>query len=288
MRTDEHQMRREIVRIGRLLYEKGFISASDGNISVRLEPGRILITPSGLHKGFLEPEHMLVVDEEGRPVGPRLSANRHLKPTSELPMHLEAYRQRPDIGAVVHAHPPITIALSIAGISLSECLVPEAIVMLGIIPTTRYATPSSEENRHAIRHLISYHDAIVLQRHGSLTVGNDVMQAFMRLETLEQHARIAFMLAQLGVRSPLPAAEVEKLLRMRQQMGLARPGEAERFCQACGVCHDEGAHLQAIPNDSLYDPPAGQPLAPSITPLDPAGIRDLVSQVVHKTLGDAS
>jgi L-fuculose-phosphate aldolase len=231
----ERQLREEIVRIGRLMYEKGFIVASDGNISARLGRGRILITPSGLHKGFLEPEQLLVVDEKGRAAGATTIANRHLKSTSELPMHLAAYRRRPDVLAVVHAHPPITVALSIAGISMATCLLPEVIVTLGLIPTTEYAMPSSEENVRAISTLIDNHDALVLQRHGSLTVGDSPMQAYMRLETLEQQARILFMLAQLGISSPLDAAEVGKLLRLREQMGLSYPGELVEFFEFCGV-----------------------------------------------------
>ncbi|MCI0398933.1 MAG: class II aldolase/adducin family protein, partial [Chloroflexi bacterium] len=124
MHSNESHLRQEIVRVGRLMYDKGLVAASDGNISARLGPGRILITPSGLHKGLMAPEQLLVVDEDGRPVGPGLAASRRLKPTSEMPMHLEAYRQRPDVGAVVHAHPPITIALSIAGIPLADCFLP--------------------------------------------------------------------------------------------------------------------------------------------------------------------
>ena len=214
MQTNEYHLRREMVRVGQLMYEKGLICASDGNISARLAPGRVLITPSGLHKGFLEPDHLLIVDESGSRIGPATAANRRLKPTSELPMHLEAYHRRPDIAAVVHAHPPITVAMSIAGISMADCLLPEAIVSLGMIPTTQYATPSSEENMLAIRELIREHDALVLQRHGSLTVGDSPMQAFMRLETVEQNARIAFMLAQLGLRNPLSPDEVAKLRKL--------------------------------------------------------------------------
>jgi L-fuculose-phosphate aldolase len=234
--SHEDDLRREIARICRLMYEKGFIWASDGNVSARLSPNRILITPSGLHKGFLEPEQILLVNENGERLSARTVANRDLKPTSELPMHLEAYRQRPEIGAVVHAHPPITVALSIAGIPMDDCLLPETVVFLGTIPTTAYATPSSEENARAIRSLIGNHDALVLQRHGSLTVGRDPMQAFMRLETMEQNARVAFMLAQLGVRNPLPPEETRKLLALRQQMGLAHPGETAELCEKCGVC----------------------------------------------------
>ena len=297
MISKERPLRLEIARVGRLMYEKGFISASDGNISARLGPDRILITPSGLHKGFLEPEQLLVVDEDGRRVGPATAANRKLKPTSELPMHLEAFQIRPDIGAVVHAHPPITIALSIAGIPLADCLLPEVIVFLGLIPTTAYATPSSEENVRAIRQFLANHDALVLQRHGSLTVGDTPMQGFMRLETVEQNARIAFMLHQLGMFNPLAPEEVSKLLKQREALGLSRPGEADEFCNVCGVCHTGNNHAPTL-RPGQHEIPGmatgNHPLASGPQALPPIGqmgvesesIRDLVAQVVRKTLGD--
>ena len=275
MQTNEYHLRREIVRVGQLMYEKGLICASDGNISARLAPGRVLITPSGLHKGFLEPDHLLIVDESGSRIGPATAANRRLKPTSELPMHLEAYRRRPDIAAVVHAHPPITVAMSIAGISMADCLLPEAIVSLGMIPTTQYATPSSEENMLAIRELIREHDALVLQRHGSLTVGDSPMQAFMRLETVEQNARIAFMLAQLGLRNPLSPDEVAKLLEQRRKLGLSRPGESDEFCTVCGVCHSGSTHAPTMKAANATSPPT----------TNPDEIRALVAQVVYQTMG---
>lgn len=287
MSTNEQTLREEIVHVGQLMYQKGFICASDGNISARLGKGRILITPSGLHKGFLKPDQLLIVNEKGQRVDSRLAANRQLKPTSELPMHLEAYRQRPDIQAVVHAHPPITIALSIAGIPLADCLLPEVMVFLGLIPTTKYATPSSEENMFAIRSLIAKHDAIVLQRHGSLTVGQSPMQGFMNLETVEQNARIAFMLAQLGVRNPLAPDEVVKLLEQRERLGLTRPGEADQFCEICGVCHTTPTHAPTM-KLGIGDRGSGisrQPPATSGQLPTPEAIRALVSQVVHKTIG---
>src|SRR5690349_5782407 len=177
----EDQLRAEIVRVGRWLHENEYVDGASGNISARLGPDRLLATPSGLPKGFLEPEQLIIVNMSGE----LISGAPGLKPTSELRMHLEAYRRRPDVNAVVHAHPITSIALSIAGISLAECVIPEAIVILGLIPTTPYATPSSEENRRAISEVIISHDAIILQYHGSLTVGRDVMEAYMRLETLE-------------------------------------------------------------------------------------------------------
>ena len=290
-RLDERELRHEIVRIGRLLYEKDYIVGGEGNISARLAPGRILITPSGLHKAFLEPTQLLVVDADGHRVGPTTSASRRLKPTSELPMHLEVYRQRPDVGAVVHAHPPTTITLSIAGIPMADCLLPEVIVLLGLIPTTAYATPSSEENVTAIRDLIGRHDALCLQRHGSLTVGNDPLQAFMRLEIMEKSAQVAYRLAQLGAHNPLPEAEVRKLLQMREEMGLSRPGEAADFCAVCGVCHPSDKHQPRLRPRTATDGQlsTGPQALPPIRPLtvDESEIRRLVTQLVRKTLGEA-
>lgn len=276
---NEQNLRQEIVQIGRLMYEKGFIAASDGNVSARIGHDRLLITPSGLHKGLLEPEQLLIVDMDGEVKGPRTTVNRRLKPTSELPMHLEAYRQRPDIDAVVHAHPPITIALSIAGIPMADCLLPEVIVFLGIIPTTEYATPSGKENVRAIHDFIKHHDGIVLKRHGSLTVGDSPMQAFMRLETMEQQARIRFMLAQLGTHNPMPAEEVRKLLQMRQQMGLGHDADCAEFCEVCGVCHEGDAHLPAMQSTTN----GKTAVIPNV---DPADVRTMVSQIVRQTLGE--
>ncbi|MCP5098894.1 MAG: class II aldolase/adducin family protein [Chloroflexi bacterium] len=274
MRRDEFKLRHEIVKVCHLMYQKGFIAASDGNVSTRLDNNRLLITPSGLHKGLLEPDQLLVIDMSGHVVGSRTAVNRKLKPTSEVPMHLEAYRQRPDIESVVHAHPPITIALSIAGIPMADCLLPEVIVFLGIIPTTQYATPSSEENVRAIRAFIGNHDGLVLQRHGSLTVGNSPLHGFMRLETLEQQARIRFMLEQIGGYQPLAVTEVHKLLKMRQQMGLSHPGEEIEFCDVCGTCHTNSSHLPTL----WQAPDNGKQV-------NEAEVRALVQKVVTNTLG---
>jgi L-fuculose-phosphate aldolase len=233
----EHQLRAEIVRIGQLMHARGLLCGFEGNLSARLDDERLLMTPSGLHKGLMREEQLLVVDLEGRIVV-ESEATRGLRPTSELPMHLEAYRRRPDVRAVVHAHPPITVALSIAGVAMDTPLLPEVIVLLGLIPTTDYAMSSSDEGAAAIRRLIADHDALILQRHGTLTVGTTLTVAFMRLETVEQNARIHFMLAQLGADNPLAAHEVRKLLQMRRAMGLERAGDAAAFQARWGVGPD--------------------------------------------------
>lgn len=191
-----------------------FVDGASGNLSARLAPGRLLVTPAGVPKGFLEPEQLLIVDESGQLLdGPPGS-----EATSELSMHLEAYRRRPDVGGVVHAHPIACVALSLTGHSLSEPVIPEAIVLLGPVPMLPYATPSTAENRAAISEAIVHHDALVLSNHGSLTVGRDVWQAYLRLETLEHTAKILAQAYALGEVRPLPPDQVAKLLAQRDQL----------------------------------------------------------------------
>jgi L-fuculose-phosphate aldolase len=248
----EKQLRAEIVQVGQLLYDRGLIVATDGNISARLDDRRILATPAGLCKGLMTPDQLIVVNLAGERAGPTTAANRSLKPTSEMRMHLEAYKRRPDVRGVVHAHPPTVVAASIAGIDLSQCLIPEVIVMLGLIPTTQYATPSSEENAQAIHDLIAGHDAIILQRHGTLVVGSSPTEAYLKTETVDQMARVALMLAVLGKGETLPPDQVTKLIAQREALGLSRAGDEGDFCVYCGVCH--------LPNQHVVRTSSGQPI----------------------------
>ncbi len=251
----EQSLREEIVNTGRLMYERGYVVGNDGNLSARLDDGHVLCTPSGLCKGMMATDQLIVVDMEGHKVGQVTAANRDLVPTSEVFMHLEAYRRRQDVQAVVHAHPPTTVALSIAGVSLADCLLPEVIVNLGLVPTTQYATPGSIENVAAIRDLIVTHDGIILQRHGVIAVGRRLLDAYMRLEAIEQIAKITVVLEQLGRGEPLPPEQVEKLLAQRQKMGLAHPGEGEEFCRVCGVCSPLGEPAPPPGQEEVYPEP---------------------------------
>lgn len=234
----EATLRADIVRVGQWMHQAQYIDGASGNISARLDANHILATPSGLPKGQLSPEQLIIVNLRGE----KVAGAPELKPTSELLMHLEAYRRRPDVQGVVHAHPITCVALSIAGISLAECVIPEAVVVLGLVPTTPYATPSSEENQRAISEVIVSHDALILQYHGSLTVGRDVLEAYLRLETLEHTAKIIALTRMLGGGRPLPPEQVTKLIQTRQEWGFARPGDDEEFCMACGVCHPQHQH----------------------------------------------
>jgi L-fuculose-phosphate aldolase len=237
---NEAAARAEIVRIGRLMHQHEYVDGASGNLSVRLGPGRVLVTPSGLAKGFLDPGQLMVIDLEGRVLEPPPPG---LKPTSEILMHLEAYRRRPDVNGVIHAHPITSVALSIAEVSLAECVIPEAIMILGLVPTLPYATPSSAENQQAIREAIVSHDALILKNHGTLTVGPTLWKAYLRLETLEHTARTIALAKLLGGTPSLPPHQIEKLLQTRRELGYARPDDDQDFCLACGVCHPAGDHL---------------------------------------------
>ncbi|MBT3221575.1 MAG: class II aldolase/adducin family protein [Proteobacteria bacterium] len=234
--VSEPQLRQEMVRVGLSMWQQGLVAGTDGNMSARLSRDLFLCTPSGFSKGRLRPEQLLVVDGQGRPLDRASTRSRGLRPSSEMLMHLEAYRQRPDIGAVVHAHPPTVVALSIAGVSLAQCLLPEVILGFFLIPTTGYATPASDEGVGQISEFIGRYDALVLQRHGSLSVGSTLEDAYLKLEKMEHVARVTQTLVQLGVNSPLPPGEISKLVRWRREQGMMQQGHDEDLCRACGVC----------------------------------------------------
>ncbi|MCY7320871.1 MAG: class II aldolase/adducin family protein [Phormidesmis sp. CAN_BIN36] len=202
--TPEPDLRQAIVEVGQIAYQRGLLTANDGNISVRLPNGNILITPAGLCKGRLAPEDLLIVSPDGHLLYP--AANPHLKPTSEQPMHLESLRQRPDIRAVLHAHPPYAVALSVAGYDLRDDFLPEVCMTLRHIPTTQFALPSSPENAVAISQIICHHNALLLRQHGSLTVGQDLEEALTHLERLEHVAKVQYMAQTLGQITSLPEA----------------------------------------------------------------------------------
>ena len=208
--TLETPLKQEIVCICRMLHRKNYLAATDGNVSIRLG-NRVLTTPSGVHKGLMEAEQIITVDLMGRVLA------GEGRPTSEIRMHLLAYELRPDVGAVVHAHLPYATACTLAGISLLEPILPEVVITLGGIPTAPYATPGSAEVPAAIRDFIREYDAILLSRHGAMTVGRDVMDAYNKREKLEHTARVVLAARLQGELPPLPEAEVEKLRRLGEK-----------------------------------------------------------------------
>ena len=207
--ASEESLRLAIVECGRILYERGLTTANDGNISIRLDERRVLITPSGLCKGRMSPDDLLIVDLEGALL--ESASDSSLVPSSETPMHLEAYRQRSDIRAVLHAHPVFATALTVAGMDLPEDVLPEVALTMGSVPTTAYARPSSDENAVVIRDLIQHYDAMLLRQHGSLTVGRNLDEALTHLERIEHVAQVFWRAKMLGHVERIPPDEMAKL-----------------------------------------------------------------------------
>jgi L-fuculose-phosphate aldolase len=225
--TDQ-ELREQICLIGQLLHRNRWIDGAGGNISARLDDNRFLATPSGLAKGFMQPDHLIVVDPAGKRVDVPTSANRYLRPTSEIAMHLACYDKRPDVGGVVHAHPPAVVALTAAGIDLSRYLIPEVVITLGVVSSLPYSAPGSPDLRHAIEGAAFQSDALILALHGSLTLGTTVWDAYLRLENLDFAAQVAFMTHQLGgLREPLSSQQIQQLMAIRERIGLLRPGDSE-------------------------------------------------------------
>jgi L-fuculose-phosphate aldolase len=246
-RMGEHELRREMVRVGRIMWERGYVAATDGNLSARLGADRLLVTGSGVSKGFLRDEDLVVIRMDGEPVS--AYRGRRQQASSEISMHLEVYRQRPDVEAVVHAHPPVATAFSIAGVSLARCVIPEVIVTLGAIPTAAYAMPGTLEVPASIREAIQEYDAIILAHHGSLTAGHSLWEAYLRLEKVEHTAEITLAAQQLGQVRTLPPEAVEKLAEKRREL-LQREGRD--VCEGCSVCllGDEFS----LPGQSIDEP----------------------------------
>ena len=205
----ERKLREEIVRYGRMLHARGFVAAMDGNLSVRLAGDRILVTPTGISKGAMRPADMVIVDREGK----RVAGRRNV--TSEIGMHLLIYRLRPDIQAIVHAHPPTATGFAAAGIALTQPLVCEVVIGLGCIPLARYATPGTSELAKTLEPYVPNYDAILMSNHGVVAYGDTLEHAYMKMETVEHFAQIALVTHLLGRQQPLNEVEVEKLLLAR-------------------------------------------------------------------------
>ncbi len=229
----EEQIRAEIVEAGRRLYARAYVASNDGNISARLDDRRLITTPKSVSKGFMTPDMMVVTDFEGK----KLAGQRD--PSSELPMHLEIYRNRPDVNAVVHAHPPLATGFAVAGIPLTRAVLAEVVTTLGSIPIAEYGTPSTAELPEAVRRYIKAHDGLLLANHGAVTCGTDVLSAYYKMETIEHFAKISLVARLLGREHLLSREEVERLQGLRGMYGIAAPA---------AICTDAS---QAAAGDAL-------------------------------------
>ena len=217
-----YALRREICEVGRRVYQRGYVAANDGNISVRMQDDRILCTPTGVSKGFITEDMLAICDLDGQQVAGTMRIS------SEIRMHLEIYKLRPDIYSVVHAHPPTATGFAVAGIELTQCVLPEVIVSLGGVPLADYGTPGGTDIVEPMKPLLKDYDAILMANHGAVTLGKDVMDAHFKMETVEHFAKIALVAHQLGQVKTLSDGHVNELIDLRERFGIVGRPSCER------------------------------------------------------------
>ena len=227
---EEARARKLIVEIGKLLYDRSYVMASDGNISIRLDENTVLATPTMTCKGRMTEDCLALTDMEGKPLSDK-------RASSELAMHLLIYRERPDVKAVCHAHPPHGTAFAVAGLAIDQPILSEVILTLGCVPLTSYGTPSTNELTDAMEPFVANHNALLMANHGAVAYGSDIWQAFDRLETLEHTAKIAILARTLGGANDLPKDAIAKLVHIREKAGYLGPNAR---CQSCGYLHGSG------------------------------------------------
>ncbi len=225
---NEKEARKLIIEVGKLLYERSYVVSSDGNVSIRLDENTVLATPTMTSKGRMTEDCLALTDLDGKPLNDR-------KASSELAMHTLIYKMRPDIKAVCHAHPPHGTAFAVAGLAIDAPILSEVILTLGCVPLTDYGTPSTDELTDSMKPFVEHHNALLMANHGAVAYGEDLWQAFDRLETLEHTAKIAILARSLGGANDLPKDAVSKLINIREKAGYLT--EAAR-CQACGYLED--------------------------------------------------
>lgn len=262
-----YEIKKQICEVGHKLYDHGFVAANDGNISVKVSDNEYYCTPTGVSKGALTPDMIIKVDGEGR----KLEGT--LNPSSEIKMHMRVYQKRPDVFAVVHAHPPVATAFTVANVALDQFILPEAVLTIGTIPTCEYGTPSTMEIPDSLDPYLQDHDAFLLKNHGALTVGNTLTKAFFLMEEVEFNAKICKHARELGGVDEIPCEQLEKLMELRKKMNIPGRHPGCKRCSNLGTdkcrCkdnagkHEHGAdHVCTCKSDA---PKAGDDLVAEIT-----------------------
>ena len=235
----EYEIKKQICEIGKRIYNKGMVASNDGNISVKLNDNEFLCTPTGVSKGFMTPEYICKVDANGKV----LQAYEGFKPSSEIKMHMRVYKERPDVNSVVHAHPLYATSFAIAGIPLTEPIMPEAVLALGCVPIAEYGTPSTEEIPDAVSKYLPYFDAVLLENHGALTFSDSLLNAYHKMESVEFYARLLYQSKMLGGPKPLSEEQVQRLYEIRRKFGMKGKHPADLCmnnklgkpsCHSCG------------------------------------------------------
>ncbi len=237
--VNEYEIKKQICDIGKRIYDKGMVASNDGNISVKIGENEFLCTPTGVSKGFMTPDYICKVDAEGKVI----SATGNFRPSSEIKMHMRVYRERPDVKAVVHAHPLYATSFAIAGIPLTAPIMPEAVIALGCVPIADYGTPSTEEIPDAVSKYLQYFDAVLLENHGALAFSDSLLSAYHKMESVEFYAQLLYQSKMLGGPKHLSEAQVQRLYEIRRQFGMTGKHPADLCpnnkagkpsCHSCG------------------------------------------------------
>lgn len=232
MALNENEIKQQICDIGKRIYNRNMVAANDGNISVRLDDHTFLCTPTGVSKGFMTPEYICKVDETGNVI----EANEGFRPSSEIKMHMRVYAKRPDVGAVVHAHPNFATSFAIAGTPLSQPIMPEAVISLGCVPLAPYGTPSTPEIPDSIEPYLDDFDSVLLENHGALTWSSDLLSAYMKMESLEFYAELLYKSKVIGTPTEFTKEQIAALVEIRHKMGIAGKYPADKKGENCYKC----------------------------------------------------
>ena len=264
--VNEFKMKQDIVEVGKRMYNKGFVASNDGNISIRISENEVLITPTGVSKGYMSPSDMIKVDMDGKVI----SGTK--KPTSEMKMHLAVYKKRPDVKAIVHAHPPAATAFAVAGKICDKIALPEVIFSLGLISLAEYGTPSTNEVPKVVEKYIEFSDAVLLTNHGALTVGTDVYDAYYKMETLEHFSNITLYARLLGGEKALDKNQIRELFNIRQNV-YGKP--IPKFTSDSGLCG--GSSIAEVVDTA-------EPKEKSSGDMDTEQLKDAIKKIVISEL----
>lgn len=250
------QLKQQIVDACHRVYAKGWVASNDGNLSVRVDGERVLCTPTGISKGLVTVDDLCLIDMEGN----KLEGAAHRKPSTEMKVHLMAYKERSDVVSVVHAHPPYATGYALAGLDLGECKLPEVVIALGTIPLTKYGLPGTDDLPNKMREFIHQSDAFLMELHGVLTVGQSVLNAYFKMETVEHFAKIDFIARQLGGARLFSKEQAEELLAARARYGVTTPNIGCRAADGYAYPPDARDSLgpganpgSGIPEDKLVE-----------------------------------
>lgn len=274
----DYEAKQLILEVGRRMYHKGFVASNDGNISCKVGDNELWTTPTGVSKGYMTEDMLVKVDLDGNIL------RGNTKPSSELKMHLRVYRENPEVKAVVHAHPPVATSFAIAGIPLSRAILPEAVVQLGEVPVAQYATPGTQEVPDSVAPFCKTHNGVLLANHGALTWGNDPMQAYFRMESLEYYATVMMYTGSIiGQANELSCEQVDKLVDTRTKLGIHTGGRP--VCQNIGA---DGVPVCMKTSSGSCSCGSSNP-APSVPggkiQIDVREIEEIVRQVVARNQG---